>query len=857
MNTEQPVPTRSPFWKRLLKWSMGFVLSIALLLLVAGFVLQSKIESIVINEINSHITVPVKVNGGITFSLIKHFPYASVTFKNVVIEDKLQPGKKLLSAEEFSMLFNLYSIFKPPLEFSKMDVRNGELNLYTNVQGNSNYDIFKKADDSAGSFAIQLRKAQLKNISFSIINRQQHFAANASVKRLLLSGNFSDSEYDVTSDAELLLKRLQINGDEIAQNKTLQADVVFNTNQQSKQYTFKSGHVMIEGNKFSISGFLKQLKKSSEINLTMQCEGQDIHSLLGLLPEKIRNNLSGAEGHGNYTVNATVKGLLSKTNAPKIEAELKLKDSELKLGAYNKLLQKVHATAQYSINEKGADKLTISNFSCTLNNLPFSFQLVLENLANPTFDFRANGTLHLEELNTIVPDSIVRDLGGTILFKNFHLQGKKADFTDAENATLTGSGEFVLNEVEAQQNGITYGNINGVLKYENKLIDATNFTLNFLSTDFSFTGTIENLFPYIYNLSEKRKANDVTLAVNGLVKTKTFNLSGILEAYDKKNRPNSTAKEKLNIREVFAMKGNLLVQMQHFIFRKMEFDDLYADLQLSEGIIRINGLQAKAMKGHVKTRGMVSFTKQDELVMNCDVTAVNMDVPTIFRQCENFGQTTLTDKNLNGSVSLNVSFNTTWKNYKEVDPASINALVDFTIKNGELINFEPIYKASKFINIDELQRIKFSQLSNTIRISEQRFDIPEFEIKSSALNLMLFGKHYFNNTIDYHFKINLHKVLAQKFNRKLRNDIEYMEADPYEGLNIYLSMTGPIDNPDIKYDKASTRKKIQEDFKKEKDVLKNLLQNRPEPSNPEEKIREEKYFDVKETPQFIDFEEPK
>lgn len=857
MNTEKPIPNRPPFWKRLLKWGLGVVLGIALLLLIAGFVLQAKIESIVVNEINSHITVPVKVNGGITFSLIKHFPYASVTFKNVVIEDKLQPGKKLLTTEEFSMLFNLFSIFKPPLEFSKIDVRNGELNLFADWQGNSNYDIFKKTEGSEGSFAIQLRKAQLKNVSFSIINRQQDYAASATIKRLLLSGNFSDSEFDVTSDAELLLKKLQINGEQIALNKTVRADVVFNTNQQNKQYTFKSGHILIEGNKFSISGFLKQLKKSSEINLAMQCEGQDIHTLLALLPEKIRNNFSGAEGHGNYTIGATIKGMLSKTNSPTIEAELKLNDSELRLGAYNKLLQKVHATAQYSINENGADKLTISNFSCTLNNLPFSFQLVLENSANPIFDFRAIGTLHLEELNSIIPDSIVRDLGGTILFKNFHLQGKKTDFTDTENASLAGSGEFVLTEVEVQQNGITYGNINGVLKYENKRIDATNFTLHFLSTDFSFTGTIENLFPYIYNLSEKRKANDVTLAVNGLVKTKTFNLSGILEAYDKKNRPNSTAKEKLNIREVFAMKGNLLVQMQHFIFRKMELDDLYADLQLSEGIIRINGLQAKAMKGQVKTRGTIAFTKQDELVMNCDVTAVNTDVPTIFRQCENFGQTTLTDKNLNGTMSLHVSFNTTWKNYKDVDPASVNALIDFNIKNGELIHFEPIYKASKFINIDELQRIKFSELSNTIRISEQRFDVPEFEIKSSALNLMLFGKHFFNNHVDYHFKINLHKLLAQKFNRKLRSDIEYMEADPYEGLNIYLSMTGPIDNPDIKYDKASTRKKIQEDFKKEKDVLQNLLQNRPEPSNPEEKIREEKYFDVNENPQFIDFEEPK
>jgi hypothetical protein len=262
------------------------------------------------------------------------------------------------------------------------------------------------------------------------------------------------------------------------------------------------------------------------------------------------------------------------------------------------------------------------------------------------------------------------------------------------------------------------------------------------------------------------------------------------------------------------------------------------------------------MNGQLKTHGTIAFTKSDELVMNCNVTAADLDLPTIFVQCENFGQSTLTYKNLKGSVWLKVAFSTIWKNYKDVDPASINALVDFTIKNGELIHFEPIYKASKFIDINELQRIRFSELSNTIRIIDKRIDIPEFEIKSSALNLMLFGKHRFDNTVDYHFKINLHKFLAKKFNRKLRSDIDYMESDPYEGLNIYLSMTGPLDNPSIKYDNARTRKKIQDDFRKEKQVLKNLLQNRPEPENPQEKIREEKFFDIKEQPGFIDFEEP-
>jgi hypothetical protein len=68
-------------------------------------------------------------------------------------------------------------------------------------------------------------------------------------------------------------------------------------------------------------------------------------------------------------------------------------------------------------------------------------------------------------------------------------------------------------------------------------------------------------------------------------------------------------------------------------------------------------------------------------------------------------------------------------------------------------------------------------------------------------------------------------------------------------------MSGPLDNPAIKFDKASSRNKIKEDFRKEREEMKNLLSGKAPKVNEAERKREDKYFDVKETPQFIEFEE--
>jgi len=96
--------------------------------------------------------------------------------------------------------------------------------------------------------------------------------------------------------------------------------------------------------------------------------------------------------------------------------------------------------------------------------------------------------------------------------------------------------------------------------------------------------------------------------------------------------------------------------------------------------------------------------------------------------------------------------------------------------------------------------------------------------------------------------------LAQKFNRKL-NDIQYMEDDPYEGLNLYLKMKGTLSNPQIKYDKVSAKNKMKNDFKNEKENFKNLLHNKqPAKLNENEKKREERYYQIEEKPKFMDFD---
>ena len=246
----------------------------------------------------------------------------------------------------------------------------------------------------------------------------------------------------------------------------------------------------------------------------------------------------------------------------------------------------------------------------------------------------------------------------------------------------------------------------------------------------------------------------------------------------------------------------------------------------------------------------------EEMVLALDMAIDKVDLPLVFKECDNFGQTTLTDKNLKGRLSADIQLKTVWDDYKTIDMDQLEGNLKCSVLHGELNNFDPIKSASAFIKVDELNHIVFSDLSNELTIKNRVISIPRMEVQSSALNLMMSGTHTLDNVIDYQIKVNLRKLLAAKFGRH-NNDDSYIEDDPYEGVNLYLRITGDMAHPKIKYDRESVKKKLKQDLAAQKQELKDLFKkdkNRKVKGDDEVK-REEKYYDTRKKPEFIEFQE--
>lgn len=860
MSATNPNPKQSAFGaiaKRLF-----YVIAAGALLLAGLWVWTSVIEQKVKNEIvaaiNEQVKVPVEVNGGIEWSLLRNFPDVSIVFKQVRIQDPIRPGKDLLRVDEFSFLCNVFSLFRSPVVFTKIVLRNGQLNLYQNTKGTVNWDIFRAQDDTTPSTAINIKKAIGRNITLAYQNDGQLLNTTTVLPNWTLEGNFTEQSFEVDTRTQLVIKNVSYKDSRWLVQKTVDLSGKLQVNKAEKKYTITGMKLGIDKTEFNVNGYWQFKNAFTDLDIVMVNNGEDLRKLLGLLPEQYKKSLANAEGSGKYGLKISAKGKVGKDVLPTITANAELKDGELKLGTFNKTLKNVNAIATYQLSSKGEQQIDIQNFNCTLNDMPFNFKLALRGSEDPAFDFFANGVLHLQEIQPLVADSIMEGMEGMVSFSNFRLKGHKSDFYNLTGSGLTGSGQFSFQDVEFRQAGVTYGNINGSLFYNSDIITARDFTLHFLSTDMLFNGQVSNLFPYVYNLTAFKRSNNMVLQLQGSLNMNTLHVTNLVNVYDKKKPGAVTGQSKVRIEDVLNMEGNLKIQLDKLVYNAMQFHQVEGNISLAPGTIHINNVTAGSMGGEVLANGTLRFTTDQQLKMILDLRLDRMDIPQIFRECENFGQTTLTANHLKGTLNASVRFKGDWLQYKTLDENSLYAVVDFTIRNGELNRFEPLKAASKFIKVEELESIRFEELSNTIRLTDKRIEIPEFEVKTSALNLIMYGTHHLNNTVDYHLKINLHKLLAQKFQRKNQRDVQYIEEDPYQGLNLYLNLTGPVDNLKIIYDKPSVRSKIKEDLRKQREELKTVFKTKPaqEIDNTDKK-REERYFDTREQPAFIDFEEDK
>ncbi len=206
--------------------------------------------------------------------------------------------------------------------------------------------------------------------------------------------------------------------------------------------------------------------------------------------------------------------------------------------------------------------------------------------------------------------------------------------------------------------------------------------------------------------------------------------------------------------------------------------------------------------GSITGNALISQNKKHLVSITCNSVSQQINIQELFTAFNNFAQNFIVDKNLKGKLNSTISFYAQWDSTLRFLPKTLEANGKLEITDGELVQFEPMMKLSKYINVDELRLIHFKTLRNDIHIQDRTVTIPEMDIHSSAFNISAAGQQTFDNLFEYRINVLLSEVLFNKARKKKKEMDEFLiEDDPKSQTTIPLIIAGTPDDFYVKFDR--------------------------------------------------------
>jgi hypothetical protein len=791
------------------------LLTVLFVSLVASvFLFQEQIIKQFIAEANERLGTPIKIKS-IEVSALENFPNLSIVFYDVYVEDSHAGQYPLLTANQISFQLNPIEVYRGIYTIRGLEITECETNLKINKEGKSNFNIVKESSKQSEAIGFELKNVKLKNVLVHYVDYAASHDLKFETNQLTTFIKNANDVYAITLDGDITSKQIRIDNNTLLENKTfhVQGNLIYN--HADKHLQIEPTQLSISKSQFLLKGEY-QWKKQSAINLSIDGKNTDIQTLLSLLPQKTVENFKQYKSEGEAYFSATIKGDITPKKNPSISVEFGMRNAtiiypETKARIENANLEGSFASS--NITELKDGVLVLKNLNGTLNKNPFKANLVIRNFSDAEVIFNFKGLLDAASVHEFYPQKEVASLTGQ-LNVDVSFEGRlsllKSKQT-AQQASTAGSIEMLNLNFLFGSDRVPVKNLSGMLQFNKNDMALSDVTATVGNSDVLLNGFFKNVITFL--LFENQPIGiEADLKSDFLDVEQLFALAytedaGKSQDYIFKISPNiylnfNCDVKKLHYKRFTARKltGDLLVKNQMAVSKKIVFNAMGGKLSLS-GIVDANNSNAI------------------DVIATAKVNEIYAD--SLFYVFKNFNQTFIEAQHLKGQATADINFELVLNERLKLIPSTLVADISTTIKNGELINFEPLKKLNKYLDDEGLSKLKFADLKNDIHIENKTVYIPQMQVRNNVTTLQISGTHTFDQQIDYH-------VVAPLINKSKINVTEAADALENQAgqLKLYLRFVGSTDNYQVKYDTDAVRKKIASDLKKEVQELKDAFKNK-------------------------------
>jgi hypothetical protein len=810
---------------KILKVLAILVTAVIIILFSASFLLQDKVAAILLKSLNSNITTTLDI-GSFKLSLLKKFPKASLELKDVVVHSssgfnsdafKEINTDTLLVAKTVSVEFRITDILKGIYNIERIGASDGKINLYSDNEGLVNYDIkVKNSGSGSEDFTIDLERINLHNIKMYYNNQATRLVIRGLAKDGRLKSRITGSDIDFTADAEIQIESFQIYNTNISKP----VDAVLNLNLLSSVsgILFKKGTLKIEDYDFSLDGIISADKM---LDLNLKGKNIDIAKIRKYLPEKYLELIAEYDPSGILIVDSKIKGLLSRISNPHLEITCSLNNGHVLYGKSDLTINNLSFSGYFSNgsgNRPETSSLKIRDLNAKLGSADYSGNLMLTGFDKPVAEVSMKGRIIPAELKEFFNLKNISAAEGSFDLDlkpvSFHWPKEKITINDIID--LKPEADLVFNSltIGLDNNKLLVNNLTGLLNISNSIL-AKNL-------QFTYKGQRIKAIGEFRNLPEWFAGRPVTLIASADISFDRF----IPEAFLNE----SVAADTLSLKKTAVnFPGDLILDINFKIdslkYKTFSSTRIAGTLNYKPRLLTFKTLNMQSLDGIISGNGFIVQNKSKSLIARGSFDVTDIDVNKAFTTFHNFGQSFVKAENLKGTLSGSLSLLLPLDSLLNPAVKEITAEGKYILTNGSLIDFDPVKELSNFIELSELENIHFEKLENDFFIRNNLLYIPQMEVKSTAADLSISGKHSFDNDYEYHVKILLSEILSNKRKKSRSNVTEFgvVEDDGLGRTSLLLKILGKGEDVKVGYDVKAAGTVVKNNIKSERQTLKTIL----------------------------------
>jgi len=805
--------------KKLLRYIFkGFkILLVVLVVLYAVvYIYVSVNKKSIIENITSQMSA--RLNGKVSIgdaeiSFFSNFPKVAVVLSKVSISDTMyrQHQHPFFVAEKVFARMGIWKLIKKQPALTGIKVEDGTMYIFTDSSGYTNKYLFDFKKDTSATTANKGSKNELKKVELKNMRLVQDDQSKGKLYDFLVN----NLEANIKEQGGVLLVALK--------NNILVNNLVFNTEKGSfvkaktikgkydvrfdkllKQLQFDSIDLKIGDHSFNLTGRfdIGELPgRNPLMNFRIHTKKISFEFAKSLLAPTIARGMDIVTLSKNLDVNVSIVGPLKSGNQL-INAGFSTKNTDLKNPLLN--LDDCTFTGIYTnevlpgLPRKGPNsKIELYQFSGKWQGLPVTAaKVVVTDFTDPLLVCDLQSAFPLTRLNSFFDNSSI-GLGAGDATINISYRGPIKKNTSG-NSFVNGTISIKNGLLTYNPRNIPLKNVNGTILLRSSDVTVQNLRCQVLNNQILMNGTAKNLLSLM-----KTEPNKVMLDWN--IYSPSLNLASftqLLKARKKistKNRNSGITDLSQKIDDVLE-RGTINVSLKadRLVYNKFDASRAVANILVLQNSWQIQKVSLQHAGGQMDLSGSLNDIGVNNHKAMVKVRLQDVDVSKTFSAFNNFGQDGITAKSISGKLSADANMALSLDDDGNVNPTSVEGQVDFVLKEGALIDYEPMKKIQDAVfKKRDFANIHFATLKDRLVIKNKEVTISRMEIQSTVLSMFIEGIYSTRGNTDLSIQIPLS-------NLKKRDKTyvpENIGTDKKGGMNIFLRGTpGPDGNVKFKYD---------------------------------------------------------